>query len=189
MSRSFEYHWNCTECQWLSLALRSIGTWFQLFNILHSTVNHIHRWSQSIITRRHSQCLSTNRWAERFSLVSPVRWLLDVDLDRVTNLQFNETTTNQTSGIITFTSLRGNYDRIELNCSAIDRRCLSERTDVTAACPSCSSFTLSSIVGGLRYQCRASTIKAGFPTSVSAPFNFSTRMLTIHEWRILDHSS
>ena len=68
-----------------------------------------------------------------------------LDLDKVSNLQFNPSTRT-----ISFPSLHGNFDQIQLNCSATDQYCSNNQKVLTKNCSSCTSFNISSIVLGVK---------------------------------------
>ncbi|CAF1619904.1 unnamed protein product, partial [Adineta ricciae] len=94
-----------------------------------------------------------------------------VDLDQVKNLtvEIQGNTAN-----ISFVRPHGNFDGINLNCTATDQSCSDIPTNLTASCSNCTSMLMSSIEFGVRYECEAVTIKEGFADIYSDELTFST---------------
>mgnify|MGYP001043165410 CR=1 FL=1 len=85
-----------------------------------------------------------------------------LELDRVTNLQFNDT-----SNSISFDCPRGNYDSILLTCFAQDQSCSTNEKTLNLTIEHCSNETsivsLSSLITqGVSYKCNAFTNKFDF---------------------------
>ena len=107
--------------------------------------------------------------------VSRVRIVLNLGLDTVTNFTYvieNNTAT------VSFAPVRGNFDEINVTCFAQDQRCsnaLTNLTESTGNCSTCTSLSISPIERGVAYQCQASTIKEDFDEALSNELHFSTR--------------
>src|ERR1700734_2202995 len=98
-------------------------------------------------------------------------------LDKVENLSFDGNLTENGSALIHFDRPRGNYDEIRINCSAQDQNCSIEDTTLTnsvANCSNCTSISISKVVRGVKYLCRAFTKKGGFSDVESNEYYFNT---------------
>ncbi|CAF1340206.1 unnamed protein product, partial [Adineta ricciae] len=94
-----------------------------------------------------------------------------VDLDQVKNLTVE---LQGNSANISFIRPHGNFDGINLNCTAADQSCSDMPTNLTASCSNCTSMLISPIEFGVRYECEAVTIKEGFVDIYSHELTFST---------------
>jgi hypothetical protein len=101
-----------------------------------------------------------------------------LDLDKVTNFIFRDNAADKKMVWIYFTPPRGNYDKIQLSCTAFDQYCPSGSTylvNSTGNCSSCNFIQMSPIIRGVEYWCQATTIKEFFTDVISDPLNFNTR--------------
>ena len=106
-----------------------------------------------------------------------LRFVVVLGLDTVTNLIFTESSTDKKTALIYFTRPHGYYDRIEIDCSGLDRDCSYERTylmNSTGNCSECTFVSLSPIIRGVGYVCRARTIKEDFNPVPSDEMKFNT---------------
>jgi hypothetical protein len=83
-------------------------------------------------------------------------------LDKVSNLSFNDNSTDKRIALIYFNRPHGTYDRIDLMCEALDRYCPNGDTylvNSTGNCSNCNFILISPIIRGVTYRCQAWTIK------------------------------
>ncbi len=102
-----------------------------------------------------------------------LRYLFILDLDKVTNLSFNENST-----LISFSRPRGYYDEIQLICISIDQYCSNGSrylVNNTGNSSNCTSISISPITKGVLYECTAITIKHNFVNMTSDALMFNTR--------------
>ncbi|CAF3021147.1 unnamed protein product [Rotaria sp. Silwood2] len=100
-----------------------------------------------------------------------------IDLDKITNLTFDGSLTENGIAVIRFNHPRGHYNELRFSCNVQDLNCFrfdQSLTNHTTNCSNCSFFSVPKVVRGVKYTCQASTIKAGFKDVASDELQFNT---------------
>jgi hypothetical protein len=107
-----------------------------------------------------------------------LRLIVILGLDKVTNLMFQEDSTDKRTALIYFDRPRGNYDRVYLTCVGQDLYCFNENTylmNSTGNCSDCNFISIFPIIRGVTYSCHATTVEQNFDNVISDEYRFNTR--------------
>ncbi|CAF0862342.1 unnamed protein product [Adineta steineri] len=103
------------------------------------------------------------------------------DLDKILNLTYQ---INNKTLLISFNRPRGNFDQINITCSAQDQICSkisNISTNTTTNCLTCTSILISSIEIGVRYKCQAMTVKQDFDSILSNELDIFTPLQPVSD--------